>query len=127
MVPVWPKCSTPSGTVWCPTTEPSHESVAGCPSITVISLQSRGSCPSSCSTVGGRPCSSGGHPTPPTVLLPARRRGLHENGHAQLFQQLGGSPDKEVDLCMASLSALASVSDLLGNDPSQPPLWCSLW
>ena len=62
-----------------------------------------------------------------TVQLLVRLCGLHGIGRVQLFQQLGGSLDKVVGLCMASLSALASVSDLLGNDPSQPPLWCSLW
>jgi len=45
MRPVWPKCSTPRGSVRWPATLPSHDSVAGWPSITVTIPQCAGNAP----------------------------------------------------------------------------------
>jgi hypothetical protein len=56
-----------------------------------------------------------------TVLLLARLRVLHEICHAKLVQQLDGSLDMVVDLCMATLSVLAGPLEMLDIDPSQPP------
>ena len=60
IVPVWPNWVTPSARVRWPCTDPSHPSVAGCPSSTVTSPQWRGTHASSRSTwlgVPGRPSS----------------------------------------------------------------------
>ena len=59
-----------------------------------------------------------------TVLLLARLRVLHEICHAKLVQQLDGSLDMVVDLCMATLSVLAGPLEMLDIGPSKPP--CSV-